>query len=408
MLPSRRAFLSTAGAAVLTAPAVVARGANEKLSIGLVGCGNRGNSLIREVLKLGHHVVAVCDIAEFRLDSVCKTVVDANEEKPDRYSDHRRLLEHKGLDAVIIATPDHHHRDQVIAAIEAEKDIYIEKPMTKSIEEGKEIIEAVRRGPKLRVVQVGNQRHSGSHWKRCRDVIESDDFGKLVSVKVWDTRNWVKKDPFAVPDWFEKEHEKQIDWAAFLGKAPKRPFNPLRYWSWRWYWDYAGGLMTDIGAHQIDIVQWLGGVDAPKSVTANGGVYHFKHWETPDVVTATWDYGRFASTFHVEFINGADGVGAAFYGTRMTIIADATREIRVYDTADRITPETKPLDVWKVENETPAHVKNWIECCKSRKDPNSPVELGHKVILSAHLANLSYRTAKKIFWDADRQEVIGG
>lgn len=408
MLPSRRAFLSTAGAAVLTAPAVRALGANEKLDVGLIGCGSRGTALVREVLKFGHRVVAICDVAEFRLDAATKVVTNAGEDKPERYSDYRRLLEHKGLDAVVVATPDHHHRDQVIAAIEAEKDVYVEKPMTKSIEEGKEIIEAVRKGPKLRVVQVGNQRHSGIHWKRCKDVIESDDFGKLVSVKVWDTRNWVKKDPFAPPEWFTKDHEKQIDWPAFLGKAQKRPFNPLRYWSWRWYWDYAGGLMTDIGAHQLDIVQWLGGMDAPKSVTANGGVYHFKHWETPDVVAGTWDYGKFAATFNVQFINGADGVGAAFYGTNMTVIADATKDIRVYATADRITPDTEPKEVWKVENETPAHVKNWLECCKARKNPNSPVELGHKVILSAHLANLSYRTGKKIFWDADRQEVIGG
>ena len=226
--------------------------------------------------------------------------------------------------------------------------------------------------------------------------------------KVWDTRNWTKKDPFAVPDTFTKEQEKQIDWAAFLGKAPKREFNATRYWSWRWYWDYAGGLMTDIGAHQLDVVQWLGGIDAPKSVMAHGGRYHFKHWETPDVLQGTWDYGAFAATFNVEFINGADGVGAAFYGTKQTLIADADKEIRLYNTIDKITPDTEPKEVWKVEPETPLHVKNWLECCKSRKEPNSPIELGHRVIVAAHLANLSYRTAKRVYWDSDRQEVIGG
>lgn len=408
MPASRRAFLTAAGAAVFAAPAVRAIGANEKLDIGLIGCGTRGNAVARETLKLGHHVVAVCDVAEFRLDAACKVVANAGGDKPERYSDYRRLLDLKGLDAVIVATPDHHHRDQVIAAVEAEKDVYVETPMTKSIEEGKEIIEAVRKGPRIRVVQVGNQRHSGAHWKRCRDVIESDEFGKLVRVKVWDTRSWVKRDPLAPPDWFGKDSEKQIDWAAFLGKAQKRPFNPARYWSWRWFWDYAGGLVTDVGAHHLDLVQWLGGADAPKSVTANGGVYHFKHWETPDVVSGTWDYGKFAATLEAQSVNGADGAGAVFYGTNMTVVADATRDVRVYDTADRITPDTEAKEVWKIEPETPAHVKNWIECCKARKEPNATVELGHRVALAAHLANLSYRTGKKVFWDADRQEIIGG
>ena len=268
------------------------------------------------------------------------------------------------------------------------------------------MIDAVRKTKCI--VQVGNQRHSGPHWRRCRDVIESNDFGNLVFVKVWDTRNWVKKDPFAVPATFTKEQEKQVDWAAFLGKAPKREFNAVRYWAWRWYWDYAGGLMTDIGAHQLDVVQWIGGVDAPKSVMAHGGRYHFKHWETPDVVQGTWDYGSFAASFNVQFINGADGVGAAFYGTKQTLIADAEKEIRVYNTSEKITPDTEPSEVWKVELETPLHVKNWLDCCKSRKEPNSPIELGHKVIVAAHLANLSYRTGRRVYWDSDRQEVIGG
>ena len=148
------------------------------------------------------------------------------------------------------------------------------------------MVAAVRKAGKI--VQVGNQRHSGDHWKRCRDVIQSSDFGDLVWVKVWDCRNWVKRDPFAPPKGFDAASA-GVNWDAFLGKAPKRAFDPYRYWAWRWYWDYAGGLMTDIGAHQLDIVQWLGGVDVPKSAVANGGVYHFKYWETPDVVHGVWD-----------------------------------------------------------------------------------------------------------------------
>jgi predicted dehydrogenase len=227
-------------------------------------------------------------------------------------------------------------------------------------------------------------------------------------VKVWDCRNWVKRDPFAPPKTFDEEQQKGVNWAAFLGKAPKRRFDPVRYWSWRWYWDYAGGLMTDIGAHQLDIVQWLGGVDAPKSVVANGGVYHFKHWETPDVIHGVWDYGKFTATFAVEFVNGYDGVGAAFYGTKMTLVADAESEIRVYDTIDKPKPDQKPRTSWKVQNETPLHVKNWLDAVKDNKDPSSPIELGHRVITAAHLANMAYRRGAKVTWDAEKQQVANG
>lgn len=415
---NRRSFLTSAtmGAGSLLLPAssyARIQGANERLALGLIGCGNRGSSLIREALNLGHHLHAVADIADFRFSDLGKKIekdprlADAwkSADEPTQFTDYRKLLDVSKLDAVVIATPDHHHRDQLIATVQADKDAYIEKPLTKSIDEGREMIEEVRRTK--RIVQVGNQRHSGPHWRRCRDIIQSDDFGELVWAKVWDCRNWLKRDPFAIPATFTKDQAKQVDWESFLGSAPKREFSPVRYWSWRWYWDYAGGLMTDIGAHQLDIVQWLGGVDAPKSVVANGGTYHFKHWETPDIIHGVWDYGRFTATFAVQFINGTDGVGAAFYGTKMTLIADAEKEVRVYDTIDKITPETEPVDRWKVENETAMHVRNWLESCKSRREPNSPIELGHQVITAAHLANLSYRTGKKVYWDPDREQVIG-
>lgn len=409
---SRRSFLAStaaaAGSLAFAAPAANALGANEKLHVGLIGCGGRGRTVLREAMKNDINVVALADIAGFRIDAVADEIVKVGQEKPKTFRDYNDLLDVKGLDAVIIATPDHHHKDCLLAAMKAEKHAYCEKPLSRTISEGKEMVEAVRKAGC--VVQVGNQRHSGEHWKRCFDVIQSADFGDLVWVKVWDTRNWVKRDPFAVPKTFTKEQRDTLDWDAFLGSAPKRDFDPVRYWSWRWYWDYAGGLMTDIGAHQLDIVQWLGGVDAPKSVVANGGVYHFKHWETPDMIHGVWDYGKFCATFAVEFVNGADGVGAAFYGTKMTLLAEAESggEIRVFETIDRLKPDMKPKMSWKVEAELPAHVKNWLDCCKTGKDPNSTIELGHKVITSAHLANLSYRTGKKIFWDSERESVVGG
>jgi predicted dehydrogenase len=378
------------------------------LNIGLIGSGNRGRTIALECFKAGHNLVAVADVAQFRLDWITTQLASAGlKEKPTPYGDYRKLLEHKGLDAVIIATPDHHHRDCLLAAMDAGKHAYIEKPLSHSIEEGQEMVAAVRKAKKI--VQVGNQRHSGEHWARCREVIQSKDFGDLVWVKVWDCRNWVKRDPFSVPKNFDESQQRGVNWEAFLGRAKKQPFDPVRYWAWRWYWDFAGGLMTDIGAHQLDIVQWLGGVDAPKSVVANGGVYHFKHWETPDVIHGVWDYGKFTATFAVEFINGFDGVGATFYGTRQTLHcdADAGGTIKLFDTIDKFNPTLKPKAEWKVVNETPLHVQNWLNAVKDNKDPSSPIELGHKVITAAHLANISCRTGKRVVWDAEKERIVG-
>ena len=204
--PDRRTFIagSAAGALALGAPAVQARGANEKLNIGLIGCGNRGRSVSTECIKAGHNVVATADVAKFRLDWIAEQYDKAGQkDKPTAYDDYRKLLEHKGLDAVIIATPDHHHKDVLLAAMAAEKHAYCEKPLTHKVEEGKEMIAAVRKAKKI--VQVGNQRHSGEHWARCKEVIQSKEFGDLVWVKVWDCRNWVKRDPFAPPKDFDKE-----------------------------------------------------------------------------------------------------------------------------------------------------------------------------------------------------------
>lgn len=411
-MQTRRTFLTasaaSAGALAIGTPAANALGANDRLNIGLIGCGNRGRTIMTEAVKTGCRLVAAADVAKFRFDAL-KPALDkiGYSGRPDIYADYRKLLDRKDVDAVIIATPDHHHKPVLLAAMAAGKHAYCEKPLSHTIEEGKEMVAAVRKAGKI--VQVGNQRHSGDHWKRARDVIQSSDFGDLVWVKVWDCRNWIKRDPFAPPRTFDQAQIAGIDWDAFLGKAPKRAFDPVRYWSWRWYWDYAGGLMTDIGAHQLDIVQWLGGVDAPKSVVANGGVYRFKHWETPDVIHGVWDYGKFAATFAVEFVNGFDGVGATFYGTKMTMHANAAAggDIRFYETIDTPTPALKPTMAWKVENETPLHAKNWVDAVKANKDPSSPIELGHRVITAAHLANLSYRKGIKVTWDAEKQQVAG-
>ncbi len=215
--PDRRAFIagSAATAVTLGAPALDALGANEKLNIGLIGSGNRGRSISTECVKAGHNVVAVADVAKFRQEFIQAELAKVGlKDKPAVYDDYKKLLEHKGLDAVIIATPDHHHKEQLLAAMAADKHAYCEKPLSHTIEQGKEMVAAVRKAKKI--VQVGNQRHSGEHWARARDVIQSPDFGQLIWVKVWDCRNWIKRDPFMPPKTFDDGADQRRE----LGRVP--------------------------------------------------------------------------------------------------------------------------------------------------------------------------------------------
>ncbi|MDX9755877.1 MAG: Gfo/Idh/MocA family oxidoreductase, partial [bacterium] len=299
-----------------------------------------------------------------------------------------------------IATPDHWHHDILIAAVQAGKDCYTEKPFSHTIQEGQEMVRAVR--ATQQIVQVGNHRRSGEHWKRAREVIQSGKIGQVVDVRVFDTRDWTRGDPWSAQ--IAAGLQGHLDWDRFQGKAPRRAFDPYRYFTWRWYWDYAGGLMTDIGAHMLDVNQWLTDMDGPRSAVANGGNYYFSHWETPDSVHTILDYGKFSTVFTVQFINDYENVGAFYYGSEGTVVVDELRsEVRVHPRGEK---KYEAVEKWGTKYEGGDHVQNFLECVKSRKEPNSPVEVGHKVITAAHLANIAYRSGKRIQWDPATEEVI--
>ncbi len=371
-------------------------GANESVRVGVIGTGGRGQWGLDECKKRGARIVAVCDVYEERLMQAKAKSESEDGEKADTYYEHERLLERNDVDAVYIGVPDHWHHDVLIDAVQAGKDAYCEKPFSKTIEEGQEMVQAVR--STKQIVQVGNHRRSGKHWLRAREWIRSGKLGEVAFVKVWDTRNWSGGDPFTA----NLKINGRLDWNRFLGNAPKRAFDPYRYFAWRWYWDYAGGLMTDIGAHQLDVNQWLMDVDGPVSAAANGGNHYFSHWETPDVVHGVFNYGKFTTLFTVQFINGDDSVGAAFFGSEGTLMVDDRKGFRV------LVPQgsSDPVETWERPYEGGDHVANFLECVKSREEPNSPVETGHKVITAAHLGNISYRTGRRIMWDAKQEEML--
>jgi predicted dehydrogenase len=283
---SRRDFLKRSGGTAATAflarrfPAT-ALGANDRINIGSIGCGGRGTALLNDIVAKsrkprpgrGVAAVAVSDVYDVRREK-------AKELSGGKaYKDYRRLLESKDIDAVIIATPDHWHAKMSIDAAHAGKDIYCEKPMTYTVEEAKEVARVV--GEKKRVMQIGVQSCSDDIWWQARKLIRQKAIGKLLWTQSGVSRNsiegdwnYYRIDPNAGPH--------NIDWDAFLGSAPRRPYDPDRFFRWRKYWDYSGGIATDLFYHRLGHLQIALGPEFPKRVIASGGIYVFHDRETPD------------------------------------------------------------------------------------------------------------------------------
>lgn len=393
-----------------TARAAVRKiGANERIVLGVIGSGGQGAHDCDTACKADNVVcAAMSDVAEFRLGYAGKRIAATMEKsghanlKIEHYDDYRPLLDRKDIDAVIIATPDIWHGPPFIDACEAGKHIYQEKPFSYSIEWGEKMLAAARKTKGL-TFQIGTQRRSRSNYLQAKQYIEEGKLGTIGWVRAFDCRNYVSsEDPFTpeatarrcgTPDLDYKKAK--IDWHTFQGLCNhKVDFDPLRYTAWRWYWDYAGGLVTDVGVHVIDNVHWLLGEPVPKSAVCNGGVYGVKYWETPDVVNAVWDYGNFSLSFTGNFTNGYEGDGFYIYGTKGTMEV-LGNDIKVWPEGKR----EKPIEHWPAPKEPP-HQHNWISCIRSGKPTNAPVELGVTSLLPSHLANMAYRSGKRVTWDA--------
>jgi predicted dehydrogenase len=377
-------------------------GANDRITIGIIGSGGMGTYDVRATCNVDNVVcAALCDLAEFRLDRASAAATEVMESKGhtgiriDRYGDYRKLLDRKDIDAVIIATPDHWHRRPFIAACEAGKHIYQEKPFSFSIQDGDDMLAAAKKRPEL-TIQIGTQRRSGSHYSKAKAIIDEGKLGRIMYARAYDCRNFVSNpDPFA-----PQQVSGPIDWDTFQEPCKNKvSYDPWRYFAWRWYWDYANGLLTDVGVHVLDVVHWLTGCDTPRSAVCNGGVYGLKYWETPDVVDAVWDYGTHSVAFTSNFTNGFQGNGLTLYGT------EATLEIRgahIYVWAEG--QRDKPLYEWAPEGI--AHQHNWIDCIRSGEQPNAPVELGVSSLLPLHLATLAYRKGTRVTWDAEARKIV--
>ncbi len=416
---TRRDFISRTAAATAAAPALLrAQGANEKVEVGWIGVGIRGSSLIdilMDVSPKDAHVKAVCDTFAGHLARGKDKVQSKQKDTPDTYEDFRKMLEDKSIDAVFIMTPEHLHHDMVIAALQAGKNVYCEKPLTHTIEEGLDILRAVEKSGKK--LQVGTQRRSSLLYQRAKELYDSGALGKVTFVRAFWYRNSLPSEPqwrYEIPPDANPEN---TDFNKFLGRAPKRSFSLPRYFQWRLYWDYSGGIATDLLVHQTDAAHMVLGAHAPKSVIASGGLYYWNQddREVPDTFTAAYEYPNgFQINYSCMFANKHYGYGEQFFGSEATMEVMNLQDLYVYnedfgkETPDKIKsrPEIhlNATRDFGQANPTNDHIKNFIEAVKYNKPLHCDARTGHEAAVTGHLATLSFRRDKKVFWDADAQK----
>jgi predicted dehydrogenase len=388
MESDRRQFLKHSfgvTAALSAAPMFVPRhawGANDRLSYAVIATGGRGRYVSRVFQKLGAQCAALCDVYEPHLQLALKDSPDAK-----TYINYHELLEtEKGIDFVLLAGPDHHHCPMMLTSLAAGKDIYAEKPLSKTLEESGRMVKAVR--DSKQIVQIGMQRRSAPVIRSAKKLVDDGVLGKISMVKpMW---NWNIAGPLD-----NSPLPGKLDWDRFLGDAPKRELEPMRFRRWRYFWDYAGGNMTDQGTHLMDVVQWFTNSGPPLSATCYGQVNKMIGSEHPEVFCAVFEYPNFMVTWTLNYCNSYEnGWSIQFQGDKATMILDEDG-YRVYREPWRDSQNREPIYLAKVPVPVESHVQNFLDCVKSREQPNCPVEVGAAAVAGPHLANIAFREARQ-------------
>lgn len=405
---TRRSFLTQgatlAGAGLLSVPTLRAAGANDRIRVGLIGCGGMGKGdLATFFLNPEVDCPVVCDIDDRMLGEAVALVEEKRGRRPDTVKGFQRVLERPDVDAVLIATPDHWHALPTVMACQAGKDVYVEKPLALTIAEGRAMIEAAKRHQ--RVCQMGAQRLSSPTYAEAAEFVRSGKLGKVGLVRAWAYLDWIK--PIGNPA--DSPAPAGVDYEMWLGPAPKRAFNPNRFhFNFRWFWDYAGGLMTDWGVHLIQVLLWGMGSEPPKAVMSSGGKYTLDdNSETPDTQMTVYEFPTYTLVWEHKVGIGLGLYnrpwGMAFVGTEGTlIINDSGWEILREPTKDALEPKKFPGG----PDPRPAHVRNFLDCLRSRQQPIENLDVGQHVSTVAHLGNLALRTGRRIVWDSARERVV--
>ncbi len=407
MEADRRSFIKLAGAAALGSGRML--GANGRVNAAFIGMGKMGRSNLNVAMRQENiQVVSVCDIFERNLNW---SLESARKKFPETRAvkDFREVLADKSVDVVCISTPDHWHPYMTVEACKQGKDVYVEKPICVTVDEGTKMVQAARKYN--RVVQAGTMQRSGDQFQKAVELVKDGTIGQVTRVATWNVGNSPIDGIGNPPD---GEPPPGFDWDMWLGPAPKRPFNQNRlgidpddkYFShFRWFWDYAGGMMTDWGVHLLDIVQMAFNEQMPKAVSTFGEKYRLKdNRDTPDTIIASYEYPGFLATYENRYGNGnslsGKGSGITFHGDKGTLFVDRSEYI--------LSPETRgatPVTVKSGNNANSAHWANFLDCVKSRQKPISDIEVCQRSTTTCLLANVSLRSKMRLDWDEQKWTV---
>jgi predicted dehydrogenase len=373
--------------------------ADDALRVGVIGSGGRGRYLIDQFKEIGAQVAAVCDVYEPNLK---RGLAGANTGAAS-FTDYRRLLDDKSLQAVIIATPDHWHSRMAIDAVQAGKDVYLEKPLAHTIEEGFALIDAVRKT--RRILQVGTQRRSTELFQKALQYAVPDQIGDVRLV----TSMWLNNQASLSA----QPLDGKLDWKQWLGSAPNRDVDATRFFNWYYYWDYSGGLLVGQAAHIVDTIQWYMNSREPIAVTCTGGQVNLKGAEVPETANLAIEYPEnYLATFTLGYkamrYNPFNDQLVQFHGSKARL--DLGREryaLYKQSNAVEMKPDVDVTQPGSFSSATRAHIRNFLESIRTRREPNAPVEAGQATNIVLCMAMESLRKGKRLRWNRASRRVEG-
>ena len=374
-------------------------GANDRIGVALIGCGDRGRGVTAYISKIrGAEVRGVCDAYAPRRDQAAEQFGPAA--KPFR--DYREILAEKDVDAVVIGTPDHWHAPMTIEAVAADKDVYLEKPVTHDLAEGEPLVKAVEASGQI--VATGTQQRSWKHFLEAKELIDQGALGKITFVHCYWSQNYSEFRKSAAPD----VDLSQLDWDQWLGPAPSQPFDKTRFRFWRFFWDFGGGSVTDLMTHWIDVIQWFMKSPRPREVHAAGTTYTQDWLEAPDTVTATMLFPEgYMAAYEGNMTFGLLGCGIVFRGDKamMTlnrlgyaVYEEGTKPLEAVSLPEPIHRFARSEDIPLLERVdgtgTLDNVRNWLDCIRSRSTPNAHIRAGVEAAATSHWVNRALREKK--------------
>lgn len=422
---TRRDFNRTAAAAGLSTAISSMRvlGANDRVRLGFIALGNRGDQVLSAFLTHKDcEVTAICDLYQPYLDHAAGKIGGS----PKQTKDYRQILDMKDIDAVVINTPDHWHALQTIHACQAGKDVYIEKPLSLCVEEGRRMAYAANKYK--RVTQVGLQRRSMQFVREAAEIVRTGGIGKVTAVRAFHIQNeW----PTGIGNPKEVRPPADLDWNAWLGPAPMKPYNKNRtFYRFRWFWDYSGGQLTNFGVHYMDVIQWALGQKAPTAVTAMGGKFAGMedNREVPDTLEVLWTYpgGTLVTFSQFNASSQPAGINSGqieFRGTTGTLYLQSNgyqvvpEETRIHEFPANNPTNRAAERPWRTEKKklieassgkgdgdgTALHARNFIDCIRSRQQTNCDMETGHRSTSGPLIGNIAYRMKSYLEWDGDNE-----